>query len=79
MDIRLNDGLSFDIFNKVPIVAPVIFVTAYNEYALQAFKANGIDYILKPFDENELGRPWLSSNGWQGQVSGLRPSAGSGT
>jgi two-component system LytT family response regulator len=54
MDIRLNDGLSLDIFGKVSIDAPVIFVTAYNDYALQAFKANGIDYILKPFDEDDL-------------------------
>ncbi|MBX2907291.1 MAG: response regulator transcription factor [Taibaiella sp.] len=54
MDIRLGDGLSFDIFRQVEIVQPVIFVTAYNEYALQAFKANGIDYLLKPFDDEEL-------------------------
>jgi two-component system, LytTR family, response regulator LytT len=54
MDIRLSDGLSFDIFSKVKFDTPVIFVTAYNEYALQAFKANGIDYILKPIDEDEL-------------------------
>lgn len=54
MDIRLNDGLSLDIFSKVTINAPVIFITAYNDYALQAFKANGIDYIMKPFDEKDL-------------------------
>jgi two-component system LytT family response regulator len=54
MDIRLNDGLSLDIFGQVEIAAPVIFVTAYNDYALQAFKANGIDYILKPVDPDEL-------------------------
>jgi len=54
MDIRLNDGVSLDIFSTVTITAPVIFVTAYNDYALQAFKANGIDYILKPFDEQDL-------------------------
>jgi len=54
MDIRLSDGLSFEIFKKVELETPVIFVTAYNEYALQAFKANGIDYVLKPFEEGEL-------------------------
>jgi len=54
MDIRLNDGLSFEIFDKIAIEIPVVFVTAYHDYALQAFKANGIDYILKPFDEQEI-------------------------
>ena len=54
MDIHLSDGLSFEIFEKVKVNKPVIFVTAYNDYALQAFKANGIDYILKPFDTAEL-------------------------
>jgi two-component system LytT family response regulator len=54
MDIRLNDGLSLEIFEEVPTDIPVIFVTAYNDYALQAFKANGIDYILKPIGEQEL-------------------------
>lgn len=54
MDIRLNDGLSFEIFEQVSIQQPVIFVTAYDNYALQAFKANGIDYILKPYDETEV-------------------------
>ena len=48
-DIQLGDGLSFEIFVAGPISAPVIFCTAYDEYALDAFKANGIDYILKPF------------------------------
>ncbi|MBB6498191.1 LytR/AlgR family response regulator transcription factor [Pedobacter cryoconitis] len=48
-DIQLGDGLSFEIFIAVPISTPVIFCTAYDEYALDAFKANGIDYILKPF------------------------------
>lgn len=54
MDIRLSDGLSFDIFNKTKITSPVIFITAYDEYALTAFKSNGIDYILKPFDKKDL-------------------------
>lgn len=56
MDIRLSDGLSFDIFSRTEITLPVIFITAYDDYALQAFKANGIDYILKPLDEEELKR-----------------------
>lgn len=54
MDIRLSDGLSFDIFTKINVTLPVIFITAYDDYALQAFKANGIDYILKPVDEEDL-------------------------
>lgn len=54
MDIRLSDGLSFEIFSQVDVTLPVIFITAYDDYALQAFKANGIGYILKPFDEAEL-------------------------
>lgn len=56
MDIRLNDGQSFEIFDKVNLEMPVIFVTAFNDFALQAFKTNGIDYILKPFDDAELGQ-----------------------
>lgn len=54
MDIRLSDGLSFEIFSRTHIRCPVIFVTAYNNYAIQAFKNNGIGYILKPFDEQEV-------------------------
>ena len=48
-DIQLGDGHSFEIFSRVKIDVPVIFCTAYNQYALQAFKNNGIDYVLKPF------------------------------
>jgi len=54
MDIRLTDGLSFDIFEKVEITKPVIFITAYNEYAVKAFKVNSIDYLLKPLTYKEL-------------------------
>ena len=54
MDIQLADGLSFEIFDQVEIRSPVIFTTAYNEYALKAFKVNSIDYILKPVDKEEL-------------------------
>lgn len=51
MDIQLADGLCFDIFREVTVPCPVIFCTAYDEFAIEGFKANGIAYILKPFDE----------------------------
>ena len=54
MDIQLDDGISFEIFDAVKIDAPVIFTTAYNEYAIRAFKVNSIDYLLKPIDEEAL-------------------------
>ena len=54
MDIQLGDGVSFDIFSQVSIDRPIIFTTAYNEYAIRAFKYNGIDYLLKPIDKTEL-------------------------
>lgn len=53
-DIQLGDGLSFDIFTKIKIQTPIIFCTAYDEYALNAFKLNGIDYILKPFTKESI-------------------------
>ena len=53
-DIRLQDGLSFDIFRQIKIVSPIIFTTAYDQYAIQAFKFNSIDYLLKPIDSDEL-------------------------
>lgn len=56
MDIELADGQSFEIFNQVEVRSPVIFCTAYNDYALQAFQTNGVDYILKPFDAKAVGR-----------------------
>jgi DNA-binding LytR/AlgR family response regulator len=49
-DIQLGDGLSFEIFRKVHVDTPIIFCTAFNEYAIEAFKTNSIDYILKPFN-----------------------------
>lgn len=54
MDIRLSDGLSFDIFEKADVVNPVIFTTSYDEYAVRAFKVNSIDYLLKPIEKEEL-------------------------
>ncbi|KQT20959.1 LytTR family transcriptional regulator [Chryseobacterium sp. Leaf405] len=61
-DIRLSDGLSFEIFRQVNILKPVIFVTAYNDYAIEAFRNNGIDYVLKPFDKDEIQRILLKYN-----------------
>jgi two-component system, LytTR family, response regulator len=54
MDIQLADGISFEIFKKVVVMSPVIFCTAYEQYTLDAFKSNGIDYILKPFEEKDI-------------------------
>ena len=54
LDIHLADGLSFEIFKEVSIACPVIFTTAYDQYAIQAFKVNSIDYLLKPIKKTEL-------------------------
>jgi DNA-binding LytR/AlgR family response regulator len=54
LDIHLADGLSFELFEQVAITCPVIFTTAYDQYALRAFKVNSVDYLLKPIDEAEL-------------------------
>lgn len=54
LDIHLADDLSFSIFDQVKVKSPIIFTTAYDQYAIQAFKVNSIDYLLKPIDEQEL-------------------------
>jgi DNA-binding LytR/AlgR family response regulator len=54
LDIHLADGLGFQIFEQIEIDTPIIFTTAYNQYAIRAFKLNSIDYLLKPIDEQEL-------------------------
>jgi two-component system response regulator LytT len=54
LDIQLSDGLSFDIFKQVNIESLIIFTTAYDEYAIQAFKVNSLDYLLKPIEKDEL-------------------------
>lgn len=56
LDIQLSDGLSFEIFEALEINSAVIFTTAYDAYALQAFKLNSIDYLLKPIDEDDLAK-----------------------
>jgi two-component system, LytTR family, response regulator LytT len=54
MDIELADGQSFEIFNRIEVASPVIFVTSYDEFALKAFKVNSVDYLLKPIQQEEL-------------------------
>jgi len=54
MDIQLADGLSFEIFQQADVSAPIIFTTAYDEYAIRAFKVNSVDYLLKPVEKDEL-------------------------
>lgn len=54
MDIQLADGISFQVFDQCEVKSPVIFTTAYDEYAIRAFKVNSVDYILKPIDKQEL-------------------------
>jgi len=57
-DIQLADGLSFSIFEKVEVTCPVIFTTAYDQYAIKAFKVNSIDYLLKPIEPEALQNAW---------------------
>jgi len=54
MDIQLSDGVSFELFDIYKLSCPVVFITAYDEYAVRAFKVNGVDYLLKPVDIDEL-------------------------
>ena len=53
-DIQLADGKSFEVFKNIDVVVPIVFCTAFDEYSLQAIKSNGIDYVLKPFKEDEI-------------------------
>jgi two-component system response regulator LytT len=59
VDIQLSDGVSFEIFKQIEISAPCIFTTAYQEYAIDAFKLNSIDYLLKPVHQDELDKALL--------------------
>jgi two-component system response regulator LytT len=56
MDIQLADGLCFEIFKSVDVLSPVIFCTAFDDYAIEAFKSNGIDYVLKPFSRESIAQ-----------------------
>jgi DNA-binding LytR/AlgR family response regulator len=62
-DIQLGDGLAFDLFRQVPLQCPVVFCTAYDQYAIQAFRNNGIDYLLKPLEEGSLQKCLEKVNG----------------
>ncbi|WP_153630557.1 response regulator [Prolixibacter sp. SD074] len=53
MDIHLDDGLCFEIFDTVKVTAPVVFTAAYDEYAIRAFKVNSIDYLLRPVNQDD--------------------------
>jgi len=69
-DIQLADGLSLDVFAQVVVRSPVIFTTAYDQYALQAFRANGIDYLLKPLKLPELQTALAKLSHWAGPGAG---------
>ncbi|MCU0324571.1 MAG: response regulator, partial [Spirosomaceae bacterium] len=57
-DIELLDGNSFEIYNQVPVACPIIFTTAYNQFWMNAFEGNGIDYLLKPFSKDRFQKSW---------------------
>lgn len=63
-DIQLGDGLSFEIFDQIEFKQPVVFTTAFNQYAIQAFKVNSIDYLLKPIDKRELEYALIKFESW---------------
>ena len=74
MDIQLADGLSFEIFDHVTIDAPIIFTTAYDEYALKAFNVNSVAYLLKPVDKEDLFNAFTKLNTLQQTTNGATPS-----
>lgn len=73
MDIQLADGLSFEIFERVKVPCPVIFTTAYEEYAVKAFKVNSIDYLLKPIAYNELEAAFRKFENQTGSIQSTPP------
>ena len=73
MDIQLADGLSFEIFQKIEVEAPIIFTTAFDQYAIQAFKVNSIDYLLKPIQGEDLTKA-LDKFGKSNKASTIDPA-----
>jgi len=65
MDIQLSDGLSFEIAKSVKISCPIVFCTAYGEYAMEAIKANGVDYLLKPFSQEDVEAAFVKVEGFK--------------
>jgi two-component system, LytTR family, response regulator LytT len=65
MDIQLSDGQCFEIFDKITVNLPVVFCTAYNDYALKAFKNQGVEYILKPFNKKDIHNAILKIEGFK--------------
>ena len=75
MDIELADGQSFDIFKRVDVLSTIIFTTAYDEYAIKAFKVNSIDYLLKPINNDELKKSFEKYHALNGIKSNSTQSA----
>jgi DNA-binding LytR/AlgR family response regulator len=75
LDIHLEDDLSFAIFDKVKVDSPIIFTTAFDEYAIRAFKLKSIDYLLKPIVQEELNNAIAKYKAWNGQKNGIDMSA----
>lgn len=73
MDIQLADGICFEIFEKISILSPVIFTTAYDDYAIKAFKVNSLDYLLKPIDTDDLKKAFLKYK--QIYQTGFKPNS----
>jgi len=65
MDIQLADGLCFEIFKQVKVNSPIVFCTAFDEYSLEAFKRNGVDYVLKPFSKTDIQEAFQKVDGLQ--------------
>lgn len=72
-DVQLPDGVSFEIFSKTHSVSPVIFITAYDQFIVNAFEHNGIDYLLKPVDENDLVRALNKYRSLEKHFTSYRP------